>query len=294
MLKHLTQRIKYYLQVLLDLRNHANERRSLAYINRNKTIENQLSLIGSGAELDPEELSYSFPAVCRRMQLDLRKAKVPSRIALCSVALGERYAEIVEPCLRSQAEYCAAQGYDYALLKSAPGSQSRPPAWYKVPLVYKLMQAGYDYVAFIDADAMVTNPHISIEPFCAMLRKEEKVLYLAEDERCPNTGVFFVRNCPDAVRLLDLLWMHDFGDHLLWEQDALHYLLDSQPQIRRIVKIADSGSLFNSFPVERETLIRSRPRQQNSWKKGDFICHFSGLRGPVLERLIGEYTQKIS
>lgn len=46
------------------------------------------------------------------------------------------------------------------------------------------------------------------------------------DESSINTGVFFLRNTPDAFRLLDMLWLYDAGRHQPnWEQDALHWLL---------------------------------------------------------------------
>jgi hypothetical protein len=294
MLKHLRARLDYYLQVLLDIRSYLDECRRVASITGNKTAENHVARIGLNVGLDPSELSYSFLSVCRRLNLELPKTMAASRTILCTIAVGESYIKLVEPCLKSQAAYAGRHGFDYVQLGMIPGDRNRSPHWYKIALAYKLFQAGYANVMFIDADAIITNPAIDAASFCAALAKEEKAFYAAEDLNGVNTGVFFVRNCPDAARLLDLIWQHDLGGHSEREQDALVYLMDRYPQVRGLVKIADAGNLFNSFPSEGETGLECRRYQPNTWKPGDFVCHFAGLRGPELQRMIAEYGRRIS
>ncbi len=204
---------------------------------------------------------------------------------ICTVALGEDYRETVRPCLASQERYAQAQGYDYARLTAGPGRMDRHPSWYKIPLIYMLLKSGYQRVFYIDADALITNPAMTLNSYFDAIAGRKKALHLAEDDDGINMGVFFMDDGADALRLLDLLWIYDLGKHRAnWEQAALKDLMNAYAQVRNVVSLAPSARAFNSFPREREALCRTR--QENNWARGDFVCHFSGIPGPDLGRLI--------
>ncbi|MEI9999017.1 MAG: hypothetical protein WDO13_07535 [Verrucomicrobiota bacterium] len=192
---------------------------------------------------------------------------------------GDDYRRKIRPCLDSHQAYCRRHGYAYARLESPPSHQPRHPSWYKIPLVHGLMRRGHRRIFYIDADALITNPDISLEPFFEPLSRENKTLHLAEDDGGVNMGVFFMTNTPDAIRLLDLLWTNDLGLHRpTWEQAALKDLLNHYVQVRKVVSLSPSATAFNSFPRERAELAHAG--QENDWSRGDFICHFSGIRSP--------------
>jgi len=137
------------------------------------------------------------------------------------------------------------------------------------------------------------NPAISLQAFFDRLAESKKIIHVAEDDDGINMGLFFINNHPDAIRLLDLLWIYNLGSHrVLWEQAAFRDLLDNYSQIRNILSLAESPKEFNSFPKERQAICGTN--QTNNWSEGDFVCHFSGLKSPDLEKMIAHYVSTYS
>ena len=211
------------------------------------------------------------------------------------MGLGADYRDTVHRCLESQARYCERHGHTYADLSFPPSFPVRPPAWYKIPLVHQLLRAGHSHVLYLDADCLVTNPSFRLEELVARLDRASpaKSLLVTVDELSINTGVFFVRNTPDALRLLDLLWLDDASAQLPnWEQDSLDRLLEDHPEVLGALEIEGNPKLFNSFPHERQELFRHLTNRPNVWSPGDFVCHFSGIRPPHLQRMIAQYADE--
>lgn len=215
-----------------------------------------------------------------------------SDTVVCTVALGTDYRKRVALCLDSHRRFATSRNIALCVLDERPPSMGRPAAWMKIPLIAKLLIAGYKRVLFIDADAMVTNPDFSIEDIFAKLAETKCPVLVTEDEGGINTGVMFVQNISAAYRLLDLIWLNDSDiNNGTWEQNSLKVLMDVSNEIRSLVAIEDDPKKINSFPVERRLFHPTRERQ--IWSYGDFICHFSGLRTPHLERYIENYATSL-
>ena len=287
------ERAKRYLEILRNLNLNTAELKNITEARSNETFKNHLELIGKGTSITPLELTYSFSYAIRTLKPQITQHNSIKDTVLCTVAFGDAYLKAVKPCLDSHDYYCGIRGYDCARLTLPPSRMHRHPSWYKIPLVGKLLRLGYKHVFFIDADAMITNPAISLQAFFDRLAESKKIIHVAEDDDGINMGLFFINNHPDAIRLLDLLWIYNLGSHrVLWEQAAFRDLLDNYSQIRNILSLAESPKEFNSFPKERQAICGTN--QTNNWSEGDFVCHFSGLKSPDLEKMIAHYVSTYS
>lgn len=286
--------IKNQIKRLIDTyrpqENAAVIRQMLLYGN-NEIFRNHLAHLGEAKTVQEEEISYHLRYTARNLRFE-EPARLGSDTVVCVVAVGETYRQKVGSCLKSQEAYCRDQGYAYAELRLAPNGKERPLSWYKIPLIYSLLKAGWERVWVVDADVLITNPAIRLEPFFIELETRQKAMLLTEDDSGINCGVFFVRNCPAMIRLLDLIWLHDTDvDHGHWEQKALRTLLNHYGAIQELLAISSDAKAFNSFPSERTSLISDVHYQANTWTPGDFLCHFSGFRGRDLETIVQTYSK---
>lgn len=211
---------------------------------------------------------------------------------VCTVAIGTEFRKRVELCLDSHRNFASGRNITLCVLDEPPPYMGRPPAWMKIPLIAKLLLAGYKRILFIDADAMVTNPDFRIEDIFEELENTNRPILVTEDEDGINSGVMLIQNISAAYRLLDLIWLNDSDIHNgTWEQNSLKVLMDASNEIRSLVAIESKPKTINSFPVERRLFHPTRTDQ--IWSLGDFICHFSGLRSPHLERYISNYATSL-
>ena len=46
--------------------------------------------------------------------------------------------------------------------------------------------------------------------------------------------------------------------------------------------------------MHRQEFFPALTNPKNVWAPGDFVCHFSGIRSPHLEKLIDQYAGKMT
>lgn len=105
----------------------------------------------------------------------------------------------------------------------------RPPAWHRVKLIPALFDRGYEFVLWVDADAMFVDFDTNI----LSVVRPDKDLYLVEhynpgfsQTKVPNTGVMLVRNTAWTRELFGRIWnMTEYVDHTWWENAAMIHLL---------------------------------------------------------------------
>jgi hypothetical protein len=215
-----------------------------------------------------------------------------SKTIVCTIALGDAYRAAVAPCLDSHRSYALRWGFAHADLSAPPSRLLRHPSWYKIPLLLQLLDRGYERIAFLDADALITRPETPLEPLFTQLAASGRDLLIANDESGANMGVIFARAGATLPVLLDLIWNYHFDPgHVTWEQIAVRTLLDDWPAAASRILITGQPRDFNSFPEERQH-IHKLHHQANTWQPGDFICHFSGISAPRLPDLIAQYRQR--
>lgn len=242
---------------------------------------------GSSAS-EKTELSYSLSRVVDRVSLKLSETTTANTV-ICTVAIGDQFRSQIQPCLDSQSNFARRNSVAYCVLDQPPGHKGRPPAWMKIPLIVKLLQAGYKRVLFIDADAMVTNQAFDIDNLFVRLEGTQRPILVTEDEDGVNTGVMFIQNIDAAFRLLDLIWLNDTDiENGTWEQQSLNFLMGISNSVKSSILIEPNQKQINSFPVERRLFFVTHDNQ--IWSSGDFICHFSGIRSPYLQRYISDYS----
>lgn len=134
-------------------------------------------------------------------------------------------APVLEVAAVTFQRYAARHGYD--LVIGGGGSAGRPPAWGKILLIRKLLEA-YDEVLWIDSDAIVLDDSVDLaavvpaDSYQAMARPP---LARGAQQRILNSGVWLLRG-ERAKDLLDAVWERDeWTMHPWWEQRAVVELL---------------------------------------------------------------------
>ena len=156
--------------------------------------------------------------------------------------------------------YARRHGYS-SIVATAALDGDRPPSWSKLLLVerYLLEHPECQWILWIDADALITNPTRRIESLL-----DNDTDFLAAEDLAPspmNMGVFLARNCPSVLDLLRRAYRKvQYLNHPWWEQPAVVEALgESGKELRtRIVP----RRLFNLFPGEHQS--------------GNFVLHFAG------------------
>lgn len=183
---------------------------------------------------------------------------------ICMVtAYSEDWKQLGGAIAETNKAYCAKWGYDFKVHTSG-FDPSRPYSWSKILFIREALK-NYDYVMWIDADAVITNPEIPLDSLLCL--KEE--LVVGFDHTGINFGVFFLRKSDFANRLLDEIWNRtEYLKHPWWEQAAVRKLQSEDFLDYHIKK----------SPIQGWNVEYSDTRfGQNEWKDGDFVAHFMGI-----------------
>lgn len=262
------------------------------YRNR-KRIAYRINFLEGNKSTVSEDKIPSFEFLKRRMLECHDVVSSQGDVSICVVALGNEYRTAVRGCLESHERFSRIQGHSLVILKDEPSFRERPIAWLKIPLIAKMLDQGKKYIMYIDADAMITNTNIDIKKYFLLMEKENKCILLTEDEHGPNCGVMFVRNSEISKRILELIWLYDLDVHNgVWEQHAFKRLIDEYQCIDKQIMIDLNPRNFNSFPAERNLFHRGGHEQ--IWSRGDFICHFAGIREPYLQSFVERYERALN
>jgi hypothetical protein len=144
-----------------------------------------------------------------------------------ATAYDAAFREIGDYCGMTLRCYAARFGLDAVVETSF--SLDRPPAWRKIRLAQELLDAGYEHVMWVDADALFCRFDVDVRSVV----DGRSDFYLVEHDHpaypsamVPNTGVFIARNCAWTRKFLDDVWgMTEFIDHMWWENAAVMRLM---------------------------------------------------------------------
>jgi hypothetical protein len=158
------------------------------------------------------------------------------KIAVCSLYINDWYREIVKYGKKTLDLYCEKHGYyfiyeteemkDNVFVKFRESEPHRDIPWYKIKLLQKIseQESEFEFVVWIDADATICNPDITLESFIEKYLTPDKDILLGRDPNSSlNTGVMFIRNTEFSRKLLTCIWNNTDGDYQknLHEQAAL-------------------------------------------------------------------------
>lgn len=193
------------------------------------------------------------------------------KIAVLSLAIGDLYKKAVYPSQQTKMTYCMRHGYDY-IEDDSVYDETRPIAWSKILLIRKYLPK-YDYVVWIDADAMIMDLSQKIEDKLELMNGKD--MMVLSDWQMINTGVIFAKNTVQVIEFLDAWYTKtDFLKSHNWEQDAL-------------VNIHSTGSdnVHNVLHVNSHRYEAQIQSYIFAYKKGHFILHLAGYRSNKQERI---------
>lgn len=183
------------------------------------------------------------------------------RIAILSLAIGEEYKKSVELCQKSKKMYCDKNNYDY-IEDSSVYDSTRHPAWSKVLLILKYLSF-YDYVVWMDADIIIMNDSLKLEPYI----DQQDFILCIDPGLLRNTGLLFVKNTKYAYDLLTTVYNEgSFKNEPLWEQSCFNDLYNK-----------------NCMDLQSHCSILLRGMHKLNitmydYKYGDLLIHFMGIR----------------
>jgi hypothetical protein len=176
-----------------------------------------------------------------------------------SVAL-EGFDRAFADCLQTQRAYCHRFGFRYTLVDRAPERLSRDEAaWLKTPLIRAALSAGYEWVAFLDADCEI-RPHAPAFPDHLRMLSEAKCVFMAPGfSGRINSGVVFVRSDPESIRFFDTILANvdtevpDPADRVGWGENGhfIHYGKDDPA-----VYLLEHHSWNNNSRLDEQSYIQ--------------------------------------
>lgn len=203
----------------------------------------------------------------------------------------ERYAQYSVAMMRA---YCSRHGYTHIVHTRALDA-NRAPAWSKILAVQQAVASGaYDWVMWMDADAAVVHPQLSIEGVLQSAAPESNLAMLVSQDppqghEFINTGVWLVRGRSEAAEQLLRDWYDSVEElpasrwGLYWEQTALNFMGSQSKQVQRLVKVLP----FDWFGCPLRLALE--PNVESIRSKTRWIAHFHAtvheLRATVLRAL---------
>lgn len=246
-------------------------------------------------------------------------AKSSSKLLVLS-AYTPNLGALAQLVVKNHSLYCTSKGYQYRCLNSG-FCEGRAPSWSKILFILKALaerdaqgKICWDWVFWLDIDALITNPKIELEAFLKEVSPEQHML-LAEDAWGINTGLFFVRNSAWSVDCLTAVWHSDPEPFLrcglrppVWieqaryiaEQTTLWHWLALRGEISKlkIIPYHRLGGYLGQYDTDSYTPrdqafnppTAGAPIKRKSWQKGDFCLHLAGVPGeqrvPLLQQVL--------
>ena len=162
------------------------------------------------------------------------------------------------------AAYCEAHGYTYVRYREML-DQSLIPTWNKLLAVKRELE-NFDWLLWLDADALIVNPHQRIEDVIAPYEAGKEMLFSSDDMGL-CAGVFFAKNTPWVPGFLDtVLLLGELPDcgHL-HEQKTIRTLFNQYPKVQEKVGLIPDSIIH--FPY-------------STFNPNAFIMHYWAISNP--------------
>ena len=158
------------------------------------------------------------------------------KIALLTV-FDENYRDVADRTLRSMRRYADTFGLELVILQ--PDTSDRPATWSKITRIREVLQAGFEYCFYVDADTLFVRFDEDIRNYipagkdlCICWHDPDNSEDYSPIQGHFNAGVMIWRNCAWSIDFLDEIWRHtDFIHHFWHEQAALIDLLGYRSQL---------------------------------------------------------------
>lgn len=198
---------------------------------------------------------------------------------LVLTAWTENMRAVVEITAATKKEYARRHGYEFAniLLEPKPNEY---PAWAKVGVLFEILPT-VDRLLWIDADAFITNPEISLEkiPHGPGFTASRDWGVDAALHDFSTAGLILTSHALPIVELA--LKKTHWANVPLWDQNALR---EAAACFRSITHVLPRRTL-NAVPQE---LL---PFAVEPWQEGDFLCHLTNTSNPNRRAFLDRYFQ---
>lgn len=159
-----------------------------------------------------------------------------------TTAFDAGYQEMGDLCAEALRRYAAQHDMVLRIHGSLPDT-GRPPAWAKIRIIQALLNEGFEFILWVDADAVV----VDMEPDIRDEVRDGKDLFLVKHVLTvhpmpgmvvtldvPNTGIMLLRNSDWTDAILHQLWDYEeYVSHRWWENAALIHLMGYHRLLRR-------------------------------------------------------------
>lgn len=196
-------------------------------------------------------------------------------------ATDNKMEDVFNLTLPSKINYVKKNGYDLLALRSFGSDKNkryedREIGFLRAVRVFEALD-NYEYVMWLDADALVTNPEMKISDF----QIDNSIFYCSYDwmgNTSLNTGNFIMKNTKHTKEFINAFYELSKKYNFPEEQYTFNVMY-RHTEYGQSMKVLDHKYL-NAVPsIEMYTkkVWGNRPAPTNPWQKGDFLLHVTGI-----------------
>ena len=205
-----------------------------------------------------------------------------------SLNVGEKYQRVYKNCVDTHKQYAEKWNYGYKLIDTFT-VENVNVNFLKYDGILKCFDEGYEWVIFVDADAIINNMDIPLSHYTCECHPLQDIILMMEMPLgihiglygCLNGGVYIMRNTEWSRSFLrELISIgKNIPDKKVTDQDVLNHVVRENPRLieKFLVHQWDRKHSINGYiSVNARTAHRD-----------DFIIHF--LSSSNDEELLDEY-----
>lgn len=189
--------------------------------------------------------------------------------------------------------YCNKYNYAF-IIYNTPLNDEVSMCWNKIAVIIKNLSS-YNYLVWIDADALINNMNISIESI--INTDPNKDLYICEDiiidKECVNSGVMIIKNTEWSMSLFNKIWNSSFP-HGHNDQNVIFYEITKEiyPQNDITLKYSKfcKRNIHPKVGIFSENLFNTHIY---SYKQNDFILHLMGYNSKSRTSIMRQINNKL-
>jgi hypothetical protein len=189
-------------------------------------------------------------------------------------------------------KYAERNGYDF-VLKSEPYDESVTHAWQKIPAMIELLDKGYDFVMYIDTDAVFNKHNITIE---SIIEKYPGDILICSDETNSaglyktNGGAVIAKNTEKAKYLLNEWWALRYHyKEFAFEQWAISDIYENKvPNVDNSMISVAPDTEFNSTYGD---ILNYANNLDTASPPDIFVLHFMSMDDDMRERSFSKLVE---
>ncbi len=183
--------------------------------------------------------------------------------SLCPATMyTSNFSRLGDLCAATLSLYAKRHAASFRVIIPDACEVKRPASWHKLELIRQLFQEGFEFVLWIDADALFLRFDTDIRSLILPDRDIYMVRHALPErygaDRVPNCGVLLMRNCPWSETFLSQIWeCTQYLNHVWWENAAMLHLLglhrllgegENRPNQDLLQHFSFLGTEWNALP----------------------------------------------